>query len=617
MQRRWYAVARPIQIAGVVVAGILLQALTLHAQLRLGETSTRGNGSISSGYSATYGNMSQSSHGWTVGGAGTLAGYFHSPNFLSYNFSPYLNQSRSNSDFQSISNASGMNLSAGIFSGSKFPGSISYSSAYNSDGNYGIPGLANYVTHGTNHAFGINWSELLEGKPTFSAGYQRGGSNYSVYGSQDNGENSFQSVNLHSNYRWQGFGLGTFYVYGNNEAMVPQLGTSNVLQTHTSTYVYGLSASHLLPLRGSASGSINRSHWNSEFSGFNSTGTIDTVNSSAGIHPIQKLTLTGTANYSDNLSGQLIESVINAGGAVTGINASQSSHSLDLMAVATYAALASLQTSASVERRTQSFMGQDYGVISYGGDAVFTHSLLGGTINSSVSVIANTSTPSSSDTIGFSASENYSSILLGWHVTESFSYAQNVQTLLVTYMNSFYNFSGNAHRNWGRWNFSAGAGGSRTALSALPDTASSSQSYTASFGYGRFLTTTGSYSRADGQALATGAGLVGVPIPTPVLPSDLVNLFGGKSYSASVSSTPVKHLIMSAAYAKSTNNTVSSGIFSANDNGQFNTLLQYQVRKMSFISGYSRLEQGFSATGSKPQIISSYYMGLSRWFNFF
>ena len=589
----------------------------LHAQLRLGETSTRGNGTLSSGYTATYGNMTESSHGWTLGGAGTFSGYFHSPNFLSYNFSPYLNQSRSNSNFQSISNASGMNLSTGIFGGSKFPGSISYSTAYNSDGNYGIPGLANYVTHGTNHAFGVNWSALLEGKPTLSAGYQTGGSQYSVYGTHDNGENSFQSVNLHSNYRWEGFGLGAFYVYGNNHAMVPQLGARDVLKTHTSSMAYGMSTSHSLPLRGAASAAFNRSSWDSDYSGFNSNGTIDTVNTSAGIHPTRKLTITGTANYSDNLSGQLVQSVINAGGAVSGVNTNQSSHSLDLMGVATYVALSSLQTSATVERRTQSFDGQDFGVDSYGGDAVFTHRLAGGTINSAVSVTANRSTRNSTDSIGISASESYSNVLMGWHVTESFSYAQNVQTLLVTYMNSFYNFSGNVRRRWGNLNVSAAAGGSRTALSAQPDTANSSESYSASLGYGRFITASGSYARADGQALATGSGLVGVPIPPPILPSDLVDLFGGKSYSASLSSQPLKHLILSASYSKSSNNTVSSGVFSANDNSQFNTLLQYQVRKMNFISGYSRMQQGFSASGTQPQIISSYYMGLSRWFNFF
>ena len=116
--------------------------------------------------------MTGSSHGWTVGGAALISGSFHSPNFLSYNFSPYLNQSRANSNFQSISNASGVNLSANIFAGSKFPGSITYSKAYNSDGNYAVPGIADYVTHGNNDTFGINWSENLPDAPSFSAGFR-------------------------------------------------------------------------------------------------------------------------------------------------------------------------------------------------------------------------------------------------------------------------------------------------------------------------------------------------------------------------------------------------------------------------------------------------------------
>ena len=61
---------RSIRFTAVVVAGLLWHSVTLSAQLKLGETSSRANGSISSGYSATYGNSIQSSHGWSVGGAG-------------------------------------------------------------------------------------------------------------------------------------------------------------------------------------------------------------------------------------------------------------------------------------------------------------------------------------------------------------------------------------------------------------------------------------------------------------------------------------------------------------------------------------------------------------------
>ena len=601
----------------LAAAGVLLPALPLRAQLQWGETSTKGTANLSSGYTATYGNMTGSTHSWTVGGAGSFSGSFHSPNFLSYNFSPYLNQSRANSNFQSISNASGLNVSASIFGGSKFPGSVNYSKAYNSEGNYSVPGLANFVTHGNSDTFGVNWSENLEGKPSFSAGYQTGKSNYNVYGSSDNGNNSFHSLNLHSGYQWEGFNLGSFYTHGNTHSMVPQIVAGQILNAHSATDQYGLNLAHRIPLQGSASAAFNRSHWNSSFLGYESTGTIDTVNASAGIHPTAKVSFSASANYSDNLTGQLIQSVIAAGGVVPGLNTSQTSDSLDLMAVGTFTPMPNLQTSGFVERRTQTFLGETYGVTSYGGDGVYTHGLLNGTINGSVSVTANHSDKNGQDSIGFSTTETYSNVVLGWHVNETFSYAQNVQTLLVTYMNSFYNYSGSVRRNWGRFNVSGGAGGSRTALTDQAGTSSSSESFNGGIGYGALITATGSYSKADGQALATGAGLVGVPVPSPVLPSDLINLFGGKSYSGALSSSPVKRLILSASYAKSLSNTLSNGIASNNNNSQFNTLIQYQVRKMSFVSGYSRLEQGFTGTGGKPEIISSYYMGLTRWFNIF
>ena len=197
------------------------------------------------------------------------------------------------------------------------------------------------------------------------------------------------------------------------------------------------------------------------------------------------------------------------------------------------------------------------------------------------------------------------------------------QTLLITYTNSYYNFSGNIHRNWGMFNLGVGAGGSRTALTQQAGTSSSSQSYSATIGYTPMIMATGSYAKASGQVLATGAGLVVVPVPTPTLPAGLVSLFGGESYAFSLSSAPVKRLMLSASYSKSINNisnqTATPGIIvaSSNNNNQFNSLVQYQFRKMYFTSGYARLQQGFSVAGSKPEIISSYYMGISRWFNFF
>ena len=199
----------------------------------------------------------------------------------------------------------------------------------------------------------------------------------------------------------------------------------------------------------------------------------------------------------------------------------------------------------------------------------------------------------------------------------SFGYAQNVQTLLITYMNSSYNYTGNVRRRWGKLNASVGVGASRTALTQQAGTANSSQSYNANLGYGQWITATGSYSKASGQALATGAGLVSVPVPSPVLPASLVSLFGGDGYSFGLSSNPMRGLILTASYAKSASNTSNSGAASTNQNSEFNSLVQYQFRKMNFTSGYSRLEQGFSGSGTQPEVTSSFYIGVSRWFNFF
>jgi hypothetical protein len=279
--------------------------------------------------------------------------------------------------------------------------------------------------------------------------------------------------------------------------------------------------------------------------------------------------------------------------------------------------MANLQTNAFVERRTQSFLGQDYGVTSYGGGGTYSHTLAGGTLNGTLNMSANAADNTGQDTLGFSASGNYSNIVKEWHLNGSFSYAQNVQTLLITYMNSYYNYSGNARRRWGQFSFGVGAGGSNTALTNQPGTANNSQSYNASVAYGIWLTATGAYARSSGQALLTGTGLVPVPIPSPIVPSSLVSLYGGDSYSFSLSTIPTKRLVIAATFGKSITDTTNNSILSSNQTNQFNSIVQYRVRKLNFVSGYSRLEQGFSGSGLPVENISSYYMGVSRWFNFF
>ena len=575
--------------------------------------------------------MTGSDHNWTIGGVANYSGSFHNPNFLSFNASAYLNQSRANSTYQSISDASGVNLSATIFGGGHYPGSISYSKAYNAEGSYAVPGLANYVTHGNNDTFGINWAENIPKAPSFSAGFQMGSSQYSVYGSNDQGTNAFHSLILHSGYTLAGFGMGAFYSSGAGHSLIPEVvsGETSALE-QSGNSAMGFNVTHVLPMHGAASAGVNRSTWTSEYMGSNSTGTVDLLSALASIHPLPKATLSFSANYSDNLAGQLTEAIVSAGGTAPAAGSNDESNSLDLMGIAGYTPAPNLQTSAYVERRTQTYQGSNYEVDSVGGTGTYSRLLLNGNFNASLNVVENSSNQIGSsnmvesnsvqtgtDNLGFSTNENYSNEILGWKVSGSFGYAQNVQTLLVTYLNSYYNYSGNARHRWGRFNLSLGGGASRTALTAQPGTANSGESASCSVSYSPWFTANGGYSKASGQALATGSGLVPLPIPSPVLPSSQVSLYGGDSYSFSLSSAPKKGLSLSASYARSISNTTGNGTSSLNANNEFNALVIYQVRKLYMNSGYSRLQQSFSGSGTQPELLSSFYIGVSRWFNFF
>lgn len=596
----------------------LLLAVPLAAQIKLGEFSNSANGTVSSGYTADFSNQAASDHNWTVGGTTNLNGSFYNPNFVNYSFSGYLNQSRANSDFQSISNASGVSASANIFGGSKFPGAVSYSKGYNSEGNYGIPGVSNYVTNGNNDEFGVSWSLNLPRKPTLSAGYQLGNDNYSVYGSNDQGNSTFHNFNLRSSYMIAGLDMTGFYSKGGSQSLIPEIisGAANT-EVQSSSDGFGGGVSHKLPFEGAMSVNANRSSWNTSYEGTSSTGTVDTANMFASMHPATKLTLTGSLEYSDNLAGQLIEAVVSQGAAAPSTFGNQTSYSFDAQASATYIPAQYLQTTLFIERRSQFFESQLYSVNSYGGTAAFSHRLRGGNFSATVTFTGNEGSDGGEDSLGFATNEHYSNEIAGWHIDGSFGYAQNMQTLLVTYLNSSYNFSGSLRRRFGKLGISAGAGGSKTALTDQPGTASSSQDYNASIGYSTLVTANGSYSKSNGLALATGAGLISAPVPVSALPSDAFIFYGGTSYSAALSSSPARGLTMSAGYSRSNSNTSGSGLATISQNEQYNAIIQYQIRKMGFTSGFARLEQGFGGSTTPPQILSSYYAGITRWFNFF
>ena len=164
---------------------------------------------------------------------------------------------------------------------------------------------------------------------------------------------------------------------------------------------------------------------------------------------------------------------------------------------------------------------------------------------------------------------------------------------------------------------SFGAGGSRTGLSAQPGTVSSSQSYNASMGYSDI-------SRRQRRLLhlqRTGPANRRWPCDRPH-PHASPSLKSGGPLRRTrllrhLAPATIKRLILSASYSNSNSNTTYDEITSSNNTNEFNAFAQSQFRKLYFNSGYSRLEQGFSASGTAPEIISTFYVGISRWFNVF
>jgi hypothetical protein len=611
-------VAGVLRNFGWVLAGILLLALPSAAQITLGEFSSNMNGNLSAGYNGSYGNQIDSDHSMYVGGSGTLSGFYYNPNFVSFTVSPYVNQARDNSTYQSISNASGVNFASTIFGGSHFPGSINYAKAYNSEGNFAIPGVANYTTHGDSQTFGVNWAEIVPGLPTLSASFQMGSSQYSIYGGDDTGTTSNHSFTLRSGYTLKGFNLGAFFGIGSGHSEVPQVLQDSAAEEESSTNRdFGLTASHLLPLHGTFNSSFTNSHYESDFAGGSNDGTVDMYTASALFQPTQKFNFSVSTDYSSNLSGSLSEAIAGSGGVAPPLDLGQGTHSLDLSANASYSVMANMQALAFADHREQYYLGESYGASSYGGGMTYWRILLGGNFNTAVTVSDNTSSTSNGNSLGLNTTVNYNRRYEGWAMGVSAGYSQNVQSQLITYTTSSYSYGASLRRRWRKFGWSGSGGVTKTLLTEIAGSSNSSEAFSTSINYSHWLTANANYSKVNGSAIEAGAGLVQNPIPQPIVPGDDLILFGGKSYSFGLSSSPIRRLSFGASYSKSITNSDLAGVLSSNNSKMINATFNYQFRKVYLNGGYSNLVQGFSASGLPPENVSSFYIGISRWFNFF
>ena len=207
-----------VGIATVLLTTAPVMVAQAPSALTLGEnTKMNAGGLVSFGYAGDYGDAIPSDHGLTAGLDGKLSGYYYNPNFLNFSATPYYNQSRSDSSYQSLTGASGIDGTANFFTGSNFPGSVSYHYDRNSSGTFGLTGQPNFTTIGKGEGFGINWSALLPGLPTLSVGYSQGDGSGTIYGTNEETSSDTKLFQAHSNYSVAGFRLNAFYTHNTSE----------------------------------------------------------------------------------------------------------------------------------------------------------------------------------------------------------------------------------------------------------------------------------------------------------------------------------------------------------------------------------------------------------------
>lgn len=612
--------ARRITFLAAVLLFVLAQ--TSRAQVQVGDDLRMNlNGLLTGGYAATYGDAIPSNHGLNFGGSAQLSGSYYNPNFLNFTATPYYNQSRADSSFQSLTDASGIDGTANFFTGSRFPAFASYHYARNSTGTFGLIGAPNFTTVGSGQGFGVGWSALIPDWPTFSVSYSEGTGHGTFYGTNEQSSSSIKTLNMRSSYDLAGWRLNGFYDHLNADANFPFFlsGEQGNNISNSSGNDFGINGSHELPWRGMVGLTFNHSSYSGAYNsnvieqsnGTNYSTNTETANVS--FHPTLKLGLFFYQSYTDNLSGYLYQSIINGGGGVPLFQGSSQSDSSTMSGGASYSFTKNLYGQAQISYYNQSYFGQNYEGTFFTGTVGYGKRILDiFTVNAS---IIESSNKFSDNSLGFIGNINGFHRLGLWELSGGFSYAQNVQTLLVTYTTSYYTYNANLHRRLGRGMQWTGAfNGSHTGFSQYAGTVNQSEAFSTSLALRR-IAVTGNYNKASGQSILTSSGIV--PITIPGLPPEGLTVYNAESYGAGISVTPVARLTITGTYSHATSDTLSSSAYSNNHTEIFYSQLQYRLRQITVLAGFTRFSQGISATGLPSGSENSYFIGVTRSFNFF
>jgi hypothetical protein len=588
-----------------------------YAQLELGDNLKMNlNGQVGVGYSGGYGDYSNllSNHNLFLSGIGYLNGSYYNPNFLNFNVQPFYNRNQDNSTFQSVFSETGIDSSANLFSGSHFPGSVSYAKSFQTGSQYGLPGQNSLTGDGSTQIFSIRWSALIPDWPTLTASFSDSTNTQNLLGDVGTSHTAVRSFGLYSTYKVAGWQLLGSFNHQNFDTVFPTFLLGGTVEGTSTNTTYTASATHALPLSGTVGLNFTRSTYTSDTEGFTNNGSADTVGAAVSLNPIRRLNVTAVVRYYDNALGVLQNDLVP--GAVPIYGYGSGSHGLTLNSFASVNLGHNLTLIGYANRQMQHFSGEDFTSDQYGATLSYAYSRpLLGMLYVSFGVVGMGGNNYQSGT-AFVGSLGLKKQIRRWDVNADVSYAQNVQSSIALYTTSNYNYGGFVRRRFGSDTYwSVSARGVQSGLTQLAGYSNRSETFLTTLRRGRFGLA-GSYSTSNGTSVLTTSGaLTPTPLATVISPDQI--LYNGNAYGASFNVIPVKKLLINISWYKTGSNTLSPTLFSNNDSTRTYAELQYNLRKLQLRATYWRVNQLISSSGKPRTSEASYSFSVYRWFNIF
>ena len=635
MYAQWWTTLK--RIFGAALMTGYLAVIAAHAQVQVGDNLNMSlNGSMGVGYGGSYSsnpeapNADPSAHGVFLQGQGNLNGYYYNPNFLSFSAQPYYNRTQANSSSASILNSTGIGASVNLFSGSHFPGSVSYSKFFNDGSQYGlgIPGTPGLSSSGTSQNFDVTWGVLFPKWPTLSATWGNSSNSDTILGENGTTSTHIGLVNLISTYNLKGFLLTGNFIHQKVNSVFPEFVAGSNGDNDSRNNAYALDVNHSLPWSGSFTADYYRSNYNSDSNAFINNGAASTVSSTVAVAPTDKLSLNFGVRYYDNLTGAFQQSFLSPGSLpITPF--STNSNGLLLNGFGAYNLGHGFILVGYASHGVQHFEGGEFSSNQFGGTVTYSYSRpFLGLLYFSFGLV-NTANNSNDGNINAVGNVSLRKKIDRWEINANANYAQGLQNSVSWFTTSNYSYGGSIRTHIGSTGYwSASAQDGRTGITQLAGYSTHAETYITTLTWPRYGASA-NYSKSNGTSILTTSGSL-VPIPfgqaPPLIPGEIV--YGGSSYGATFNVIPVRRMLVTASWFRLNSNTASNTpnqdplipptlIYSSNYSNRVYMTLNYQFRKMDLQANYWRVNQEISASGLSRVTNNNYSFTISRWFNVF